>query len=61
MMKITNSTELKDAVTESKNELVQFPGNTNILLGTGLDDAVIDELEALGKVARRSVHLCFTG
>lgn len=61
MIKITNSSELQKTVAEPGNESVQFPNNTNILLGTGLDEAAINELEALGREAGRSVHLCFAG
>lgn len=60
MIKVTNSKELKAAITQSGNEPVQFPNNTNILLGTELDEVAINELEALGREAGRSVHLCFT-
>ena len=57
MIKVTNSNEFNDSLSTTTTEPVQFPANTNILLGYTDQPEVVEQLERVGCEAGRSVHL----
>ena len=58
MITIENSKEMTDVLQSTSTEPVQFIGNTNVLLGYGLEGETIQALEEVANKSRRSLHLC---
>lgn len=58
MITVNNSVELNSVLVDSTLEPVQFPDNSNLILGYGQNTEIVNELEGVAATARRSLHLC---
>ena len=59
MQLITNTSEFTDFVKQGNTDIVQFPVNTNLLLGgETLSAGAAAALERVARAAGRALHLC---